>query len=92
MIMTSIETTATIVGLVIGVSSVITVAAAGVRWLVKHYFEEIKSELKPNSGSSLKDQVSRLELQHKNLEQKVDKIYDAIIENNLKSTRSRKAK
>jgi hypothetical protein len=32
---------------------------AGVRWLVKHYL----NELKPNSGSSLKDSVSRLERQ-----------------------------
>jgi hypothetical protein len=28
-----------------------------VRWLVKHYL----NELKPNSGSSIKDQVNRLE-------------------------------
>lgn len=31
--------------------------ATAVRWMVKHYL----SELKPNSGSSLKDQVNRLE-------------------------------
>jgi len=30
---------------------------AGVRWLVKHYL----NELKPNGGSSLKDSVKRLE-------------------------------
>jgi hypothetical protein len=30
---------------------------ATVRWLVKHYL----AELKPNSGSSLKDSVTRLE-------------------------------
>ena len=28
-----------------------------VRWLVKHYL----NELRPNSGSSIKDQISRLE-------------------------------
>jgi hypothetical protein len=33
--------------------------AGGVRWLVKHYL----NELKPNSGSSLKDSVTRLERQ-----------------------------
>lgn len=40
--------------------SVVTIAGAfvgGVRWLVKHYLYE----LKPNSGSSLKDSVTRLE-------------------------------
>jgi hypothetical protein len=30
---------------------------AMVRWLVKHYL----NELRPNSGSSLKDQITRLE-------------------------------
>jgi hypothetical protein len=89
--MSTLETIAAIVGLIIGFSTVITVAAAGVRWLVKHYFEEIKSELKPNSGTSLKDQVTRLEAQHVKLESKVDKIYDAIIEQGLKSN-SRKPK
>jgi hypothetical protein len=85
--MSPIETTAAIVGLIIGFSTVVTVAAAGVRWLVKHYLDE----LKPNSGSSLKDQVTRLEAQHVKLENKVDKIYDAIIEQGLKSN-SRKTK
>lgn len=33
--------------------------ATAVRWMVKHYL----SELKPNSGSSLKDSVDRLEKQ-----------------------------
>jgi hypothetical protein len=45
----------------LGIAGVITGTAAGVRFLVKHYFEEIKHELKPNSGSSMKDQVTRLE-------------------------------
>jgi hypothetical protein len=85
--MSTIETTAAIVGLIIGFSTVVTVAAAGVRWLVKHYLDE----LKPNSGSSLKDQVTRLEAQHVKLETKVDKIYDAIVENGLKSN-SKKTK
>lgn len=69
-----------ILGMVIAISSVITAVAAGVRWLVKHYFDEIKAELKPNSGSSLKDQVGRLEKSHEKLEEKVDKIFDALLE------------
>lgn len=42
--------------------SVITIASSFglmVRWLVKHYL----AELKPNSGSSMKDSISRLERQ-----------------------------
>lgn len=89
--MSTVETVAAIVGLIIGFSTVITVSAAGVRWLTKHYFDEIKAELKPNSGSSLKDQVTKLEANHVELKSKVDKIYDVIVENGLKSS-SRKSK
>jgi hypothetical protein len=41
----------------------------GVRWLVKHYL----NELKPNSGSSLKDSVIRLE-------EKVEILYQIMIQ------------
>lgn len=44
--------------------------AGAVRWMVKHYL----NELKPNSGSSLKDQVNRLE-------RRVDEVIDMLIEN-----------
>ena len=39
--------------------SIVGSVALGVKWLVKHYL----NELKPNSGSSLKDSVDRLERQ-----------------------------
>jgi len=41
----------------VAVTTVIGSFIGLVRWLVKHYL----AELKPNSGSSLKDQVNRLE-------------------------------
>jgi hypothetical protein len=75
----------------VAIITILTAAGLGVKWLTKHYFDEIKSELKPNGGSSIKDQVNRLELQQENLEAKVDKIYDAIIEQGLKSN-SKKTK
>jgi hypothetical protein len=56
---------ATIIGIVGSVGLVL-------RWILKKYIEEIMIELKPNSGSSMKDQVTRLE-------DKVDKLYDAIL-------------
>jgi hypothetical protein len=37
--------------------AIFTAIASGIRWMVKHYL----NELKPNGGSSLKDQVNRLE-------------------------------
>lgn len=52
--------------------SIITIASAftmAIKWLVKHYL----SELKPNSGTSLKDSVVRLERQ-------VEKIMDILLE------------
>ena len=55
--------------LVVAGIAIITGFAAGVRWLVKHYLYE----LKPNSGSSLKDQVNRLE-------SKVDTLYQILIQ------------
>ena len=42
---------------------------AAIRWLVKHYL----SELRPNSGSSLRDSVDRLEV-------RVDRIYELLCE------------
>lgn len=52
--------------------SVVTIIggfATAVRWLVKHYL----NELKPNSGSSLKDSVIRLE-------EKVEILYQILVQ------------
>ena len=43
--------------LIVAIFTIVSSIAFGIKWLVKHYLVE----LKPNSGSSLKDQVSRLE-------------------------------
>ena len=43
----------------VAVMTIIGGFAAGVRWMVKHYL----NELKPNGGSSVKDSVARLERQ-----------------------------
>ncbi len=45
--------------LALAVTTIVGTTAAGVRWLVKHYL----NELKPNGGSSLRDSVNRLETQ-----------------------------
>ena len=50
-----------ILAIVISITTIITSVALGVRWLTKHYFEEIKHEMKPNGGASIKDQVNRME-------------------------------
>ena len=56
--------------LVVAILTIVSSVAFGIKWLVKHYL----SELRPNGGSSVKDQVNRLEI-------KVDKLYDILIEN-----------
>jgi hypothetical protein len=58
-----------------GVAMVTLLAAftAVVRHLVKYYL----SELKPNSGASVKDQVSRLE-------KRVDEIYTLLLRNSTR--------
>jgi hypothetical protein len=56
--MTLIES---ILAIAISLITIITSVALGVRWLTKHYFDEIKHEMKPNGGQSIKDQVNRME-------------------------------
>jgi hypothetical protein len=55
----------------VAVMTIVGGFATGVRWLVKHYL----NELKPNSGSSLKDSVTRLERQ-------VEEIYRILLARN----------
>jgi hypothetical protein len=55
-------------GLTLTALSIVALVAGGIKWLVKHYL----SELRPNSGSSLKDQVNRLE-------ERVNSIYDHLL-------------
>lgn len=43
----------------------------GLRWLVKGWL----NELRPNSGSSLKDQVTRVEEQATRLEHRLDELF-----------------
>lgn len=56
-------------GLIVSVIAIVSAFAGSVRWLVKHYLYE----LKPNSGSSLKDSVIRLE-------DKVEMLHELVIE------------
>jgi len=55
--------------LVVAILSICATTVGVLRWLVKHYL----MELKPNGGSSVKDQVNRLE-------SRVDDIYRLLIE------------
>lgn len=61
--------TAQWLGLAVSICTLVAAFATSVRWLVKHYLYE----LKPNSGSSLKDSVTRLE-------HKVEMLHELVIE------------
>jgi hypothetical protein len=73
--------------LIVAILTIVSSVALSIKWLVKHYL----IELKPNSGSSLKDQVSRLEraVQEQKFnseesrdrqERKLDELYKVLIE------------
>lgn len=68
-------------GIVVAISTLVAGFAASVRWMVKHYLYE----LKPNSGSSLKDQVNRLE-------DKVEQIVNILMTENVRPKRKIKPK
>jgi hypothetical protein len=53
----------------VAVMTIVGGFAGAVRWMVKHYL----NELKPNGGSSIKDSVARLE-------ERIDDLYKLIAE------------
>jgi hypothetical protein len=57
--------------LIVSVVAIASAFAGSIRWLVKHYL----AELKPNSGTSLRDSVDRLERQ-------VEEIYRILLTRN----------
>jgi hypothetical protein len=73
--------------LIVAILTIVSSIAFGIKWLVKHYLVE----LKPNSGSSLRDAVSRLETaldeqridsikSRERQEKKIDEMYKILIE------------
>lgn len=69
--------------LIVAILTIVSSIAFAIKWLVRHYL----SELKPNSGSSLKDQVSRLENRlneadktRRDMDKKLDHMYDILID------------
>ena len=64
------------IGFAVGVSTLIGAVAIGVRHLVKDYL----AELKPNSGTSMRDEQTRQGDSIKRLEARVDSIYALLLE------------
>lgn len=88
--MTDLEMFYMVVGIAVGVIAIVSGLAGAIRWMVKHYLHE----LKPNSGSSFRDQVNKMESRldkhetmtteiykkTEKLESKIDDIYDKLID------------
>ena len=84
----------TILGLILTGLTILSILWIGIRWVIKHYLKDILHEMKPNSGSSIKDQVTRLEYDvldlksqnskgeeyHEKLDQKIDRLTQMFVE------------
>ena len=73
--------------LIVAILTIVSSIGLSIKWMVKHYL----SELKPNSGTSMKDQISRLESavdeqridsikSRDRQEKKLDEMYKILIE------------
>jgi hypothetical protein len=67
-------------GLIVSVVTIILSFGASIRWLVKHYLEE----LKPNGGGSMRDSVNTNTERLNRVEQRVDQIYILLCEKDSK--------
>ena len=65
-------------GFIVSAITIVVAFTGAVKWLVKHYL----SELRPNGGSSIKDQVNRLEA-------RVDEIFFILVEANKPKPRKK---
>lgn len=91
-----------VIGLILGISAVAGIVFSILRFYIRAFakqeLEDIRHELKPNGGSSIKDQVTRLEVRQQEilekqkrddqrfegrldkLEEKIDKVFEIIID------------
>ena len=53
----------------VAIIAIFSAIGGGIRWMVKHYL----NELKPNGGSSIKDSMNRMEV-------RIDELYKLIAE------------
>ena len=78
--------------LIVAILTIVSSIGLSIKWMVKHYL----SELKPNSGSSMKDQISRLETavdeqrvdserSRDRQEKKLDEMYRILLEHIVKT-------
>ena len=80
--------------LIVAILTIVSSIAFAIKWLVKHYL----SELKTNGGSSVKDQINRLEdsleeqrvdsiMSRDRQEKKLDEMYKILIDHIAKNNK-----
>ena len=67
-------------GFAVAIMTLLAGFTAAIRWLVKHYLDE----LKPNGGGSMRDAVNINTERLDRVEQRVDQIYLILCENHRK--------
>lgn len=92
--MTFVEWLQVWVPLIVGILTIGTVISGilykihkGFLNFIKDEIAEVGKEFKPNGGSSLKDQVNRLEVNNKDLNIKVDEIYNLLTQPSSKNSK-----
>jgi hypothetical protein len=55
---------------------------------MRYIINKFLKELRPNGGTSLKDQINRLELNYEKLQNRIDEVYDHLL--TIKTTKPRK--
>jgi hypothetical protein len=69
--------------IITAIAAAITAISGAIVWGLRLLFKKLAdflSELKPNGGSSIKDQITRLEDQHEKLDAKVEKLYMLLLD------------
>jgi len=67
-------------GFILAVLSIVALVAGGIKFLVKHYF----SELKPNSGSSMRDEIKETKKEVREIKTRQDEADQLRREMNIK--------
>ena len=77
------EGTALVIEIVIGIFTILSGIAYGIKWMVKHYL----SELKTNGGSSMRDEVKQIknrqdeaDTMRRVMDKKLDRMYEILLD------------
>jgi hypothetical protein len=70
-----------VVGIALGSFTILGLGAGLIRHLVKYYFAELKPD--GNGGHNLRGRIDHIESRVERMDQKIDKIYEILLETRL---------